>query len=172
MRPPIPTGRIEKGSDGLDLVATRTLPGSVRDAWASITEPERTARWFGRWEGTGAPGETVKVQMGFEESSPWVEARILECDAPRLLRLRTLSDEGSWDLSLELTESTGGDQCELRFVHHNIVPTEVGNVGPGWEYYLDQLVAVSTAAPMPDWDEYFPAQQEYFDTQVAGVERS
>lgn len=161
---PIPTGKLVTGPDGLDLVMTRTLPGSVEDAWASITEPERTARWIGRWEGTGAPGETIKVQMGFEENSPWGDVKITECEAPHRLRLLTLSDHTSWDLSLEL--SGAGDRSELRFTHHNVVPAEAGNVGPGWEYYLDQLVAATTGASLPSWDDYFPSQQGYFEKQV------
>jgi uncharacterized protein YndB with AHSA1/START domain len=163
---PVPNGRIVRGPDGLDLVVTRTLPGSMQDAWASITEPERTARWVGRWEGTGAPGETIRVQMGFEDDSPWVEATITECEAPHRLRVRTLSGEGSWDLSFELTGS--GDRSHLRFVHHGVIGGEVGDVGPGWEYYLDQLVATSIDpdASLPSWGDYFPTQQEYFEKQV------
>lgn len=161
---PIPTGQVVEGTDGLDLMVTRTLPGTVQDAWASMTEPERTARWMGRWEGTGAPGETIKVQMGFEDDSPWVDVKITQCDAPHRLRVLTLSDHGSWDLSFEL--ASVGDRSELRFVHHGVIRTEVGNVGPGWEYYLDQLVAAATEAPAPSWDDYFPTQQEYFEKQV------
>ena len=153
-----------EGPDGLDLVVTRTMPGSVQDAWASITEPERTARWIGRWEGTGAAGETIKLQKGFEEDSPWVDVTITECDAPHRLRVLTLSGHDSWDLSFELTSA--GDRSELRFVHHGVTRTEIANVGPGWEYYLDQLVAASTGAPVPHWDDYFPAQREYYEEQT------
>lgn len=149
---------------GLDLVLTRTLTGSVEDAWASITEPERTARWVGRWEGTGAVGETIKVQMGFEEGSPWEDIEITECDAPHRLGLRTTSGEGAWEVSFEL--SGDGDRSEIRFVHHRIVPEEVGDVGPGWVYYLDQLVASVTGDPLRSFDDYFPAQREYFEKQT------
>jgi uncharacterized protein YndB with AHSA1/START domain len=161
---PVPTGQIVNGANGLDLVVIRTLPGSVEDAWASITEPDRTARWIGRWEGIGAPGETIKLQMGFEADSPWTDVEIVECAAPHRLRVLTRSAEGSWDLSLELRGV--GDQSELRFVHHGIVQADVGNVGPGWEFYLDQLVAATTDAPMPNWGDYFPAQGEHFEVQV------
>ncbi|WP_454296759.1 SRPBCC family protein [Salana multivorans] len=164
MTTPSPTGRLVEGPDGLDLVLTRTLPGTVDEAWAGITDPERTARWFGRWEGDGAPGERIRIQMGFEENAPWVEATIVGCNPPRLLRLLTHSDHGSWDLALEVLEA--GGRTELRFVHHGVSPGEVGDVGPGWEYYLDLLVASTTDAPMPGWDDYFPAQREYFQRQV------
>jgi uncharacterized protein YndB with AHSA1/START domain len=161
---PIPTGRIVKGSHGLDLLVTRTLPGSVADAWVSITDPDRTARWIGRWEGIGAPGETIKLQMGFEADSPWADVEIAECDAPHRLRVVTRSGDDSWDLSLELRSV--GERSELRFIHHDILPADVGSVGPGWEFYLDQLVAAMTGAPLPDWADYFPAQRDHFDSQV------
>lgn len=164
MTTPKPTGRLVNGPDGLDLVVTRTLPGSVEDAWASITEPDRTARWVGRWEGTGAVGETIKVRMGFEEGSPWEDVEITECDAPHRLGLRTISDQGAWDVTFEL--SGDGDRSEVRFVHHRVVRADVGDVGPGWEYYLDQLVASVSGAPPRNWDDYFPAQREYFEEQT------
>lgn len=164
MTTPTPTGRLVQSPDGFDLVVTRTLPGSIQDAWASITEPERTVRWIGRWEGTGAPGETIKVQLGFEDGSPWSDVRIAECDAPRRLRVQTLSDPAPWDVSFEL--SGAGDRTELRFVHHRVVPTEAPEVGPGWEYYLDQLAAAIADAPMPTFDDYYPALQGYYEQQV------
>ncbi|NLF03687.1 MAG: ATPase, partial [Actinomycetales bacterium] len=80
------------------------------------------------------------------------------------LRVLTLSDDASWDLSIEL--ASDGEHSKLRFVHHGVVRAEVGNVGPGWEYYLDLLVASTTEAPTPSWDDYFPAQQEYFERQA------
>lgn len=164
MTTPRPTGRLVEGPEGIDLVVTRILPGSVRDTWASITEPERTARWVGRWEGTGAPGETIRLQMGFEEDSPWTDVKIIECEAPHRLRVLTISDHGSWDLSLEL--SAAGERSELRLVQHRVAPSEVGEIGPGWEYYLDQLVASTTGSPLPNWDHYYPGQREYFEKQV------
>jgi hypothetical protein len=45
------------------------------------------------------------------------------------------------------------------------VPAEIADVGPGWEYYLDQLVAVTTDAPLPSWDDYFPALRGYYEQQ-------
>jgi uncharacterized protein YndB with AHSA1/START domain len=166
MNAPTPTGRLIQAGDGHDLELTRTMPGSVDDAWASITEPERTARWIGRWQGTGAVGETIKLQLGFEEETPWTDVKITECEAPRRLRVLTNDSGGSWDLSIDLAPA--GAVSELRFVMHRIDPAAVGEVGPGWEYYLDQLLASITGAPQPDFDDYFPAQRAFFEAQVPG----
>ena len=165
MSTPTPTGRLVPTAEGLDLVLTRSLPGSIDDAWASITEPDRTARWIGRWEGEGAVGATIKLQLGFEEETPWTEVKITECAAPRRLRVLTIDDHGSWDVSLEL--SSAGDHAELRFVMHRVDPAGVGDVGPGWEYYLDQLLASLTDGPLPDFNDYYPAQRSHFEAQVS-----
>lgn len=163
MRTPKPTGRVEKNANGIDLVLTRMLPVGLQEAWAALTEPESTARWIGRWEGTGAQGQTIKLQMGFEEGSSWSDVVIAECRAPNFLRVKTIDESGSWDLSIEL--NAAAHATALRFVHHGLVPGAVGDIGPGWEYYLDQLLASITGGPLPVWDDYYPAQRDYFQSQ-------
>ena len=39
---PTPTGEVRRTGEGRDLVLIRDLPGSIEDAWASLTESERT----------------------------------------------------------------------------------------------------------------------------------
>jgi hypothetical protein len=68
-------------------------------------------------------------------------------------------------LSLLLSEADG--TTTLEFVHHRVDPKAVGEFGPGWEYYLDLLVASREAKPLPTFDAYYPAQKEYF-TSLAG----
>lgn len=164
MTTPTPTGRLAPTADGHDLVLTRTLPGSIHDAWAIITETERTVRWIGRWEGTGAVDETIRLQLGVEEDSPWADVRITECDAPGRLRVLTIDESGSWDISVDLAGTA--ERTEPRFVMHRIDPAAVGEIGPGWEYYLDQLVASISGAPLPSFDDYLPAQRDYFEAQA------
>lgn len=164
MNAPTPTGRILSTGSGLDLVVTRTLPGSIDDAWASLTEPERTARWMGRWEGDAAPGATVRLQLGFEHDSPWSDVRIVDCEPPRRLRLVLLTPDAPWEVKLELTAA--GERSELRFVQRGITAEEAPGVAPGWEWYLDQLAASMRDAPLPSFDDYFPAQRDYYARQL------
>lgn len=152
-----PTGRLF----GTDLVFTRTFRAPVEDVWASVTEPERTARWFGAWEGEARPGAMIKVQLGFEDGAPWCEARIEACDAPGRLALSMTDDAGSWHLEVLLAETAGA--TELRLVHHLENLDALGEVGPGWEYYLDLLVASRDGAPHPSFDDYYPAMKQYFE---------
>jgi hypothetical protein len=43
----------------------------------------------------------------------------------------------------------------------------VGDTGPGWEYYLDMLVAQRNGNPLPSFNDYCPAQRDYFIEQVS-----
>ncbi|MEU4767443.1 SRPBCC family protein [Actinosynnema sp. NPDC023794] len=158
---PTPTGRLVRTDAGSDLVLTRTFRALADDVWASLTEPERTARWFGPWEGEAAPGRAVKVQMVFEEQEPWMEVRIDVCDPPRRLAMSMVDEAGTWRMELLLSEVDG--VTELSLVHHLSTEEGIGEVGPGWEYYLDMLVASRAGAPLPAFDDYYPSQKEYFD---------
>ncbi|MEV0993579.1 SRPBCC family protein [Nonomuraea sp. NPDC050202] len=157
---PIPTGRLFGTDDGTDLVLTRTFRAPAGDVWASITEPERTARWFGPWEGDAAPGRTVKVQLVFEEQQPWSDLRIDACEPPRRLAVSSVDEHGAWHVELLLEESDG--VTELRFVQHLDTVDGIGEIGPGWEYYLDLLVAARDGSPAPGFDAYYPSMQAYY----------
>src|SRR5690606_23244134 len=110
---PRPTGRLFPAQTGRDLVLTRTYRAPIEDVWASITESDRTARWFGPWEGEAGPGKTIKVQMAFEDDEPWMDMRIDACEPPRHLGVSAEDEAGSWFLDVELTETDGS--TELRF---------------------------------------------------------
>lgn len=155
-----PTGRV----DGNQLILTRTFRAPIEDVWTSMTDSGSTARWFGPWEGEAAPGSTVRLQMLFEKGEPWTSITIESCEPPRHLVVRTKDDSGEW--RLEVTLSQSGDTTELRFVHHLTDRGLAQYAGPGWEYYLDMLVASREGGPLPTFEEYFPAQQEYYT--VAG----
>ena len=156
-----PTGRLVAAADGTQLVVSRTFRAPIEDVWASVTEPDRTARWFGTWKGDAAPGRMIKVQMGFEEQSPWLDKRIDVCDPPRRL---ALSDE-SGGMRIELRLSHADGLTELQLVHHLDPGDEVGDYGPGWEYYLDMLAAARDDQPTPTFDDYW-SMKPYYDALV------
>ncbi|MBP2473038.1 uncharacterized protein YndB with AHSA1/START domain [Crossiella equi] len=157
-----PTGKLSRFGDGMggDLEISRSYRAPIEDVWASVTEPERTARWFGPWEGQAVPGRTIKVRLDFEEAQPWCEAVIEACDAPRLLEMSVVDEHGGWRLSLLLSEQDG--VTELKLVHHLDKLDAIGEVGPGWEYYLDMLTAAREGSPRPDFNDYYPAMKDYF----------
>lgn len=165
---PKPTGRIAATADGAyDLILTRRFAADPDDVWASVVEPERTARWFGVWRGEGAPGRTIQLQMGFEEGAPWCDVRIDACEPPRRLAVSMIDSAGEWRMELRLTAGAGWTDLEL--VQHLTDPAVTENTGPGWEYYLDMLVAAREGQPLPDFADYYPAQAEHFATQAQAL---
>ncbi|HEY9557063.1 MAG TPA: hypothetical protein VIR58_10025 [Acidimicrobiales bacterium] len=63
-----------------------------------------------------------------------------------------------------LTEADG--TTELTLVHHLDADANPADVGPGWEYYLDMLVASrEPGSDRPDFDDYYPAQSAHFTAQ-------
>lgn len=154
---PRPTGRL----DGNDLIMTRTFRAPIDDVWTSITDPASTARWIGPWEGEPGQGKTVRLKMAFEEGDhPWTNVRIDVCDRPRHLAVTTLDGSGEWRLEVKLVQE--GDTTTLTFVHHLSDRKLVGEIGPGWEYYLDMLVAARAGQPLPKFADYYPAQKAHY----------
>jgi uncharacterized protein YndB with AHSA1/START domain len=125
-----------------------------------VTESESTARWFGSWEGDAGPGKTVRLQLLHEQGQPWANVLIEKCEAPRHLVVTTKDESGEWRLELTLRQM--GDATELRFVHHLSDRKLAGDTGPGWEYYLDMLVAARAGQPLPSFDDYYPAQKAHY----------
>jgi uncharacterized protein YndB with AHSA1/START domain len=153
---PKPTGYVR----GNDLILTRTFRAPIDDVWTSVTESESTARWFGSWEGDAGPGKTVRLQLLHEKGQPWTNVMIEKCEAPRHLVVTTKDESGEWRLELTLKQT--GDTTELRFVHHLSDRKLAGDTGPGWEYYLDMLVAAREGLPLPSFDDYYPAQKAHY----------
>ena len=92
-------------------------------------------------------------------STPW---NIVECTPPRILQVVS-EDEGLvWDLRVELSEVDGLTTLVMRQIFDDTGGVET--VGPGWEYYLDRLVAVVVGAGVEDidFDDYYPAQAEHY----------
>jgi uncharacterized protein YndB with AHSA1/START domain len=152
---PKPNGRLR----GDDLVISRTFRAPIDDVWTSVTSSESTARWFGPWEPTGED-KKIRIQMAFEEGKPWLDGTIEHCEAPHHLAVVTTGGYGEKLLSMKLTESAG--TTTLEFVHHRVNRKMMGELGPGWEYYLDNLVASRAGQPLPKFDAYYPAQKAYF----------
>lgn len=159
---PTPNGHLHRTPNGLDLTLRRHLNAPIASVWRSVTDPEATAGWYGTWEGEGGVGKVVRVQLAFEKDRPWYEARIDACEPHRHLAL-TWQDSG-WVLSITLHDVDGG--TDLVFVHHKLDPTMAPDVGPGWEYYLDNLAAYRDGRPLPIFADYYPQQEAYYQAAL------
>jgi uncharacterized protein YndB with AHSA1/START domain len=158
---PSPTGQVLSTARGPDLVLTRTFEAGIDDVWASITESERTARWFASWTGDPGPGKTIRYKLTFEGEAPEADMTIDACEPPRHLAVSAHNDYGTWQLEARLVESEG--VTEMTFIQHLDDGTDLGSIGPGWEYYLDNLVASRAGDPPPNFEDYYPAQQAYYE---------
>ncbi|MBL1079372.1 SRPBCC family protein [Nocardia sp. 2] len=162
---PTPAGRLLGTATGRDLILTRHFRAPIADVWDSLTESERSARWFGPWKGESGTGRTIQVQMSFEETQPWMDMHIDVCEPPRRLGLSAVDEWGSWVLEVTLTEDASG--TELVFTHHLTPDVDVSSVGPGWEYYLDNWVAAFDDDPLPAFDDYYPSMKPYYEELAA-----
>ncbi|PRY68476.1 uncharacterized protein YndB with AHSA1/START domain [Glaciihabitans tibetensis] len=158
---PIPTGRLFRAENSLyDLTLVRSFRAAPGALWEWITHPQRTAKWIGPWRGEAGTGRSIELQLTGEEGAPWTTVRIEDCEPPHLLAVSTVDDAGSMELQVRLTERNG--ETELTFVHHLTDPAAAESMGPGWEYYLDALVAAHNGLPAPNFSDYYPAQAEHF----------
>jgi uncharacterized protein YndB with AHSA1/START domain len=155
-----PTGRIEKRDGQLVLVQTREFRAPIEDVWAAVTEPERLARWIGTWTGDPTSG-SVTFAMTFEGQEKGDAMLIRVCEPPHRLHVTTQVGDQRWQLDLDLTHADG--VTTLTFSQPGIQPEQVGDVAPGWDYYLDRLVDVETGADpaLRAWDDYAATAGHY-----------
>jgi uncharacterized protein YndB with AHSA1/START domain len=161
---PEPTGRrdIRDGHDS--VVMDRTFRAPIESVWAAITESDRLERWIGTWTGDPATG-SVLFRMNAEGDDAKPEAfTIHECEPPRRISLtsQVVGEQTAWHFVLDLTEVDG--TTTLTFSQSVPDADMATGVGPGWEYYLDRLVAAETGADVAalDFGDYYPAQSGYY----------
>jgi uncharacterized protein YndB with AHSA1/START domain len=156
-------GTVEATPDGARVVFQRSYPDPIEDVWSAVTEPERLERWIGTWTGTPRVGGTVEFRMTAEgEDAPAESVTILACDPPRTLAVQwTLPDQPVWRVEISLEEA--GDATLLTFVHHLPGgPEAFGDIGPGWQYYLDRLAASLVGGAMPSFDGYLEQLGDHY----------
>ena len=85
--------------------------------------------------------------MGFEgDERVDEEMEIRECDPPRTLKVTSHVGPYIWYLDVDLSEADG--VTTLAFSQPDLDHEDSLSVGPGWEYYLDRLVAVETGGDL------------------------
>jgi len=145
------------------LVQTRQFAAPVEDVWAAVTEPERLARWIGTWTGDPAAG-SVHFRMLFEGDEHEGESmEIRVCEPPYRLHLTSRVGDEVWLLELDLSHEDG--VTTLTFSQPGVAKEQVGEVGPGWDYYLDRLVDAETGADPAGRDferDYYPALSDHY----------
>lgn len=157
-----PTGTRRDDAAATRIVLTRTFRAPIEDVWAALTEPARLARWIGSYTGDPADGE-VGFTMTAEEGAVEERMEIRECQPPQRLAVIAHTDQGPpWDLDLDIREQ--GGVTTLAFSQVVTDPAAIESVGPGWEYYLDRLVAAESGGDVAaiDFNDYYPAMLEHY----------
>lgn len=144
--------------EGVSILLRRRYESPIDDVWSALTEPERVKRWFLPLSGDLRAGGTFQLEGN-------AGGDILECQAPRLLRVTFGGPTSLVELRLSSDEA---DATVLEFEH--TVPMEMAGsgagalyVGPGWDgallalgLYLDGKVSDDpvAAANSPEAQEF------------------
>ncbi|MCP2370176.1 uncharacterized protein YndB with AHSA1/START domain [Agromyces terreus] len=153
-----PTGHYLQRTDGLYLQFDRLFHAPIEDVWYSLTNPTAMKSWIGTYTGRPSTGG-VRFQM-IEEGADWMNVSILECDAPH----RFTADSGSGPTAVRvfchLVE--GGGMTTLTLGQRVSGADDAASIGPGWDYYLDRLIAARNRAPHPVWETYYPVFSGFY----------
>jgi uncharacterized protein YndB with AHSA1/START domain len=130
----------------------RSWPDPIEDVWSALTEPDRTVRWIGTYDGERAPGGTGTFTMTHEQEPVGEPMRIAECDPPRRLVLEWVGQE-DWTLQVDLWAEDG--RTVLRFRQVFAAGVDVTDFAMGWHWYLDKFDTEVGGRPAPgDWDDF------------------
>jgi uncharacterized protein YndB with AHSA1/START domain len=142
----MPTGHYDRRAG--DLVLERRFTAPIHDVWDSITVSERLARWFGTWTGDPRSGSVMVTMTAEAEAIPPIRYAIDACEPPHRLAVSATDDSGTWRLDAQLSED--GDGTLLVRRQRGIDESSLAETGPGWEWYLDRLVAAVVGSEPPD----------------------
>ena len=161
---PDPGGEVVRGDIGPVLHLTRELPVPVEEAWALLTESYLLEQWLGRWERDLDTGQTWLTMAEHGAEAAPEEFVIHECTAPRRLTIELHTSAGTWYLRVTLAEDAHREDVTGLVFHQRHESVDLASVGPGWEYYLDRLVAAAAgdSADAVAWEDYHPAMAGYY----------
>ena len=165
MTPQWPNGRVVADADGLELVVERTVAGSAAEIWDWLTVSELTARWIGSWTGRAAVGSVVQFIMTAEASTEPEDVTILVCSPGE----QFLADLGTMGWRVGFTLAEADDQTFIFFTQRLNNAEDASSIGPGWEFYLDCMIAARAGDTPPVWDDYYPNFAPYYARQAAAV---
>lgn len=124
------------------------------DVWAALTDPRQLGRWYGTYTGDPASGR-VQLTMVDDHDDAVTDVRIVRCTPLDGF----VVDIDGW--LLEAALRSVGRVTTLEFTHRHVPRSEAGEIGPGWQYYLDRLDAVLGGARAPVWRDYPDLAGEY-----------
>ncbi|KQR52269.1 hypothetical protein ASF88_11990 [Leifsonia sp. Leaf336] len=122
------------------VTVQREYPATPAELWAALTEPERLARWIGRYEATA---DGFRLEMGAPDTDAVVDGRVLACEPQeRLLVAWRYSGAGETEAQTELEvtiEHAGDDRVLLTLTHRRVQAVTASVYGAGWQDVLTHL---------------------------------
>ncbi|MEO6533739.1 MAG: SRPBCC domain-containing protein [Pseudolysinimonas sp.] len=154
----------ELTADGPRRVVTleREFRTDPADLWQAITDPERAGRWLASLTVQGDD-----VTLGFDGGSSR-SGKILECDAPRRLRVVLQPDTADQSfLGVTLEATNAGTKLVMQ--QDGLSPIWAALYAAGWQHHAERLDAAiggsATETPMP---ALVPTYREAEAASVAG----
>ncbi|WP_431279840.1 ArsR/SmtB family transcription factor [Leifsonia poae] len=139
--------RAAHGDGGAELHATPA------ELWSALTEPERLARWIGRFS---VDGHEYRLEMGDDSSGGVVSGRVLACEPERrILVLWQFSGEGQVEATTELEvaiKPVEDDRVSMSLTHRRVQAVSAAAYGAGWEDVLTHLAREVGGDPSPIGD--------------------
>ncbi len=121
------SGHIHVTPEGRQLIIERVFRAPIEDVWASLTEPDRVARWYGIIEGDPLPGHTIMVMMTAEEGATAEPVLIIECDSPNRFVLETAGKGEPWRPASQLDAGRCGSKATRTSASHSIESSVIGS---------------------------------------------
>jgi len=149
-------GTVTRQDDGRQrLEFRRSWADPIEDVWGALTEPDRLARWIGRYDGARGPGGTGTFFMTHEEGEQTGEPMtVVECDPPRRLVVEW-TQQGTEDWRVDLDLWSEGGRTHLSFVQVFPADAGVADFAMGWHWYLEKFAAeLGGPVPTGDWDAF------------------
>ncbi len=167
---PAATGRKDVRDGTAYVVFERTFHAPIDDVWAAVTESDRLGRWIGIWSGDPASGEVAFRMTAEAEDAPEERIIIDECREPDRLVMRSArpdDDSEVWSWQIDLSEADG--VTTLVFAQEVVTVELAESVGPGWDYYLDRMVAAESGGDLAaiDFDDYYPALAPHYRAELS-----
>ena len=132
------------------VMVEREYPATAAELWAALTEPERLARWIGRYEQTA---DGFRLAMGGPDADAVVDGRVLACDPERrLLVAWRFSGAGQAEAATELeavVRPAGEGRVLLTLTHRRVQAVTASVYGAGWQDVLTHLARELGAEASP-----------------------
>ena len=155
------TGRVVRDRSGLELIVERRVPLSADETWQWITSPAKLKKWVGTRRGTPVVGGTFEFTMTAEDGAEATTASLEVCEPGTRYTVSFGVGAEIWRVTISLADL--GSTTALYLKQRLTNARDAGSIGPGWEWYLDRMLAAIAGQPMPDFDAYLTDQRPYYE---------